>query len=67
MRSAIAMPMPIPMPAAMPPPPPGFSADLVIASAALKSVYLERSPAIEVEVRLSSTFSTSSGSEMFSM
>ena len=67
MRSAIAIPMPIPMPAAIPPPPPGFSADLVIASAVLNSVYFDRSPATEIEVRLSRTFSTSSGSEMFSM
>jgi hypothetical protein len=58
----IPMPMPIPAPAA-----PGLAAAVVIASAALNCAYLFRSPARPTEVRLSSTFSTSSGSEMFSM
>ncbi len=51
----------------MPLSPPGLPAALVIASAALNSVYLDRSPATLVAVRLSSADSTSAGSEMFSM
>ena len=64
---AIAMPMPMPSPAPIPPPPFGFAAAAVIASAAEYWVNLPRSPAIPMEVRLSSAASTAGGRDTFSM
>ncbi len=61
-------PMAMPIPAAMPAPiiPPAPEAGLASASAALNCMYFDRSPATPIEVRLSNTFSTSSGRLMFS-